>query len=404
MVLEASVVCVDNSEWSRNADYAPTRLETQSEACNLVCGVKTSQHPESSVGLVSMAGERVDVLLSPTSDLGKLISSLPKIEIDGHTDFVRGIQTAQMALKHRQNKNQRQRIIAFVCSPLNASIKQLETLGRGLKKNNVSLDVISLGEVDENHEKLAKLMEVMGNAETCTFLEHQPGERLLADVLLSSPICMGEAAVGGSGAPAAANPAFEFGVDPSTDPELAMALRISMEEERARQAKMNEGEGGSEEKKDEGSAPAAPASAAPAADAIGMEDLDEDVRMALMMSLQGSEAPKEAEPVPQSNIQIDDLEGLDDEVRQALMLSLQDTSTADPSAKKAKTNSGAAAPSTQPSETEALFQNQQFVEGLLGTLPGVDMNDPRIKEALEGCKDKDKEDDKEDKDKKEDPK
>lgn len=36
------------------------------------------------------------------------------------------------------------------------------------------------------------------------------------------------AAVGGGGS-------FEFGVDPNLDPELALALRVSMEEERARQ-------------------------------------------------------------------------------------------------------------------------------------------------------------------------
>ena len=37
------------------------------------------------------------------------------------------------------------------------------------------------------------------------------------------------AAVGGGGG------AFDFGVDPNLDPELALALRVSMEEERARQ-------------------------------------------------------------------------------------------------------------------------------------------------------------------------
>lgn len=37
------------------------------------------------------------------------------------------------------------------------------------------------------------------------------------------------AAVGGGGG------AYDFGVDPNLDPELALALRVSMEEERARQ-------------------------------------------------------------------------------------------------------------------------------------------------------------------------
>lgn len=63
----------------------------------------------------------------------------------------------------------------------------------------------------------------------------QPGAHLLSDVLISSPILAGDrsssipAEFGGSGAasaPAAGGSGgggeFEFGVDPSLDPELAM--------------------------------------------------------------------------------------------------------------------------------------------------------------------------------------
>lgn len=52
---------------------------------------------------------------------------------------VRGIQIAQLVLKHRQNKNQKQRIVCFVGSPVSATKKQMETLGKNLKKNNVAI-------------------------------------------------------------------------------------------------------------------------------------------------------------------------------------------------------------------------------------------------------------------------
>ena len=39
------------------------------------------------------------------------------MKIDGKSDFMTGIQIAQMALKHRSNKSQRQRIVVFVASP-----------------------------------------------------------------------------------------------------------------------------------------------------------------------------------------------------------------------------------------------------------------------------------------------
>jgi len=36
MTLESTVICVDNSEYCRNGDYAPTRLLAQRDAINMV--------------------------------------------------------------------------------------------------------------------------------------------------------------------------------------------------------------------------------------------------------------------------------------------------------------------------------------------------------------------------------
>merc|ERR1719159_2270777 len=107
------------------------------------------QNPENSVGLLTTDGDRIEVLLTPSTDIGRMTAEMNKIKIGGTSDLLRGIQTAQLALKHRQNKNQKQRIIAFVGSPVVATEKELETLGKNLKKNNVSLDLVSFGEVDE---------------------------------------------------------------------------------------------------------------------------------------------------------------------------------------------------------------------------------------------------------------
>lgn len=58
-----------------------------------------------------------------------------------------------MALKHRQNKNQQQRIIIFVGSPVKSNTDELVRLAKKLKKNNVAVDIINFGEA-ENTEKL----------------------------------------------------------------------------------------------------------------------------------------------------------------------------------------------------------------------------------------------------------
>lgn len=57
-------------------------------------------------------------------------------------------------MKHRQNKNQRQRIIVFVGSPVEEDEKTLVKLAKKLKKNNIAVDVVNFGEEAENTTKL----------------------------------------------------------------------------------------------------------------------------------------------------------------------------------------------------------------------------------------------------------
>jgi 26S proteasome regulatory subunit N10 len=49
---------VDNSDWSRNGDYLPTRWEAQQDAVALIANAKFQAHAESSVGLMTMAGKQ----------------------------------------------------------------------------------------------------------------------------------------------------------------------------------------------------------------------------------------------------------------------------------------------------------------------------------------------------------
>ncbi|KAL4357210.1 hypothetical protein AHAS_Ahas09G0163900 [Arachis hypogaea] len=127
-------------------------------------------------------------------------------------------------------------------NPVKHEKKVLEMIGRKLKKNNVALDIVNFGEEDEGKtEKLEALLAAVNNNDTSHIVHVPTGTNALSDVLISTPIFTGNGE-GGSGFAAAAAAAaaggvsgFEFGVDPNLDPELALALRVSMEEERARQ-------------------------------------------------------------------------------------------------------------------------------------------------------------------------
>lgn len=160
----------------------------------------------------------------------------------------------QLALKHRQNKSQRQRIIVFTCSPIDEDEKNLVKLARKMKKNNVSIDFIAFGDLDpENTKKLEAFNENIKGGDGSHLEVIQPGPSLLSDHIISTPILAGEGVAprGGDNAGDAGGDAggggFDFGFDPSADPELALALRMSMEEEKARQEKEGKAGDGAKE-------------------------------------------------------------------------------------------------------------------------------------------------------------
>ncbi|XP_055750809.1 26S proteasome non-ATPase regulatory subunit 4-like isoform X6 [Salvelinus fontinalis] len=229
MGLESTMVCVDNSEYMRNGDFLPTRLQAQQDAVNIVCHSKTRANPENNVGLISMANN-CEVLTTLTPDTGRILSKLHAIQPKGKICFCTGIRVAHLALKHRQGKNHKMKIIAFVGSPVEDSDKDLVTMAKRLKKEKVNVDIINFGEEEFNTEKLTAFINTLNGKEgTGSHLVTVPPGPSLADALLSSPILAGE---GGSMMGLGASD-FEFGVD--ADPELALALRVSMEEQRQRQ-------------------------------------------------------------------------------------------------------------------------------------------------------------------------
>ncbi|RMZ90662.1 hypothetical protein DV736_g2113, partial [Chaetothyriales sp. CBS 134916] len=274
MVLEATMIVLDNSEASRNGDYLPDRFKAQSEALSLIFNAKTSANPESAVGLMSMAGTGPTVLNTPTTNFGALLQGIHTTKIKGYIHLGTAISVAMLALKHRANKAQRQRIVVLICSELdqkfgdkNDTEKELVKLAKKCKKNNVSVDFVAFGDAtgSETRSVLEKFVEAVGGSSSGSSAEAAaataassssgegsylavipPGPGLLSDSLFATPIVSMGGDMGGQGgvmdgvdtggAPGQGG-AFEFDVDPSADPELAMALRMSMEEEENRLAR-----------------------------------------------------------------------------------------------------------------------------------------------------------------------
>ncbi|RHY31708.1 hypothetical protein DYB32_003232 [Aphanomyces invadans] len=298
MGLESTMIVVDTSEWMRNGDYVPSRVEAQGDAVNLLVTFKTNANPESTVGILAMSStvnvhsKTVSLLASPTDNVGKLLNVVHEItptSIGGSIQFAEAIQVAQLALKHRRNKKGSARIVVFLGSPIDEDDKSLIKVGKLLKKNNIGVDVVSMGDVDINAAKLQVFVDAANSNQNSHLITVPPGV-LPSDVLVSSPVFHGDDGgsghIGGGGA-AGGNDFAEYGgVDPSMDPDLALT-------------------------------PATTPAAAPTT------------------------------PVP------------------------------------ATTAAAAASPAPPAPASASPFMDPAFVSQLLGGLPGVDPNDPKIKEAME---------------------
>ncbi|KAF0553332.1 vWA-like protein [Gigaspora margarita] len=349
MVLEATMIVLDNSEWMRNGDYTPTRLEAQKDAVNLIFSSKTQQNPENTVGMLTMAGKSPEVLVTLTSDHGKILTALHKTQIGGKINFTTGIQIAQLALKHRQNKNQRQRIIVFVGSPIEDDKNTLIKLAKRTKKNNIAVDVINFGEEAENTTKLDAFVNTVKSGDNSHLVTVPPGPHILSDILISSPIIAGEDGGVPPGFTVGSGGSYEFGVDPNLDPELAMALRISLEEEKQRQ----------EEEKVRQEAEAAKTTTA----AVANQEA-EPTTMAVDQPITGGDSADRNEnslsqPLTSENdgdVQMEELTE-EEQMARAIEMSMQ---------------SG-----------DGIVVSDEVMSSVLQSLPGVDTHDPRIQNVLQ---------------------
>lgn len=339
----------------RNSDFLPTRLQAQQDAVSIVCHSKTRSNPENNVGLLTMSSSP-QVLATLTSDVGRILSKLHQVQPLGDLDLLTGIRIAHLALKHRQGKNHKMRIIVFVGSPIEFDEKELVKLAKRLKKEKVNVDIVNFGEEQANTDKLTTFITTLNGREgTGSHLVTVPPGPHLSDALISSPVIQGEDGSGGAGL---TGQGFEFGIDPNEDPELALALRVSMEEQRQRQeesARRAAAEGGAEV----GGAGSSSGTPAVTAEATGTTE-EALLEKALAMSLQAeTEGANSNQTTPTKSAAEPDFGSMTEEeqIAYAMQMSL---------------HPGAEPGSPVPMDTDDMAGRDESIEDVLQNLPGVD--------------------------------
>ena len=380
------VCSIDNSEAMRNGDYLPTRFDGQADAVNLLANAKTSQNPESTVGLISMAGKRVEVLQTLVQDPTDVLTAMHSVRMGGEADLSAGLETAQLALKHRANKNGGQRIVVFLGSQFSEDAKALVRVGKKLKKSGIDVDIVTMGDELENDERIKALMEAVDKGGASHLVHVPAGVGMIADVLLSSTIFYPDSGAGGeegaTGGGASGSGGGEgrpmMGVDPNVDPELYEAIQMSLREQQQREADAaavtDAGAANGAPATPANSLPPAATPGAPPPNAAGRsavaapadDDMDEEMRAAIALSLQMEQAEDETVPAsvaPSSSAATVVAE--DPDVAAALAMSRALTQQSD-----------------QEAEVMTALQDADYVKSLFGDLP-VDLDDASIQEALQ---------------------
>jgi len=174
-----------------------------------------------------------------------------------------------------------------------------------------------------------------------------PAGASLQEVLVESAVLRSE---DGAAPPVTfgAQGGFDFGIDPNEDPELAMALRVSLEEQRQRQEQQaRQGDPPAPQAPPAQQPPSADAPPAPAGNFAAMSE-EEQMELALRMSLMpAQDALAEAAPAPAPPVA-------------SLPAASSSVATAD-----------------------VMMNDPQALEELLNTLPGVDTTSDAFRRAKE---------------------
>lgn len=199
-----------------------------------------------------------------------------------------------------------------------------------LRRNNVALDLICFGDIG-NVEKLQELQRTVNASDNSHLVTIPSGAGILSDALVNTPIFQSDDA-GPMGVAGGQGNFEEYGgYDPNTDPEMALAMQLSLQEAQANRG--NQEQPGVAE-------PAAPV--APISEADAHMEIDED----------------------------------DEELQAAIRMSLMEEDPEQPQAQSPQQEE------EKKNESSALFQDESYVASLLSTIPGVNLDDPAIQEAL----------------------
>lgn len=212
MAKQAFILAVDNSLYMQNQDYLPGRLWLEKEACQIIISNVLS-NPESAIGIAPLCQPRENYFLTPTSKSGYITNFLGKLRLSSNFEIKKVLARCKICLLQREEPEK----------------KLLIFFGSDIKENELDKAIFDLiTNITECIQVGIKVALVLFGEQRHTIKE------ILADDL------NGEIAIIDSDESFLSESLQVLGLnlfDYENDPDLALALKLSIEEEEQRRMK-----------------------------------------------------------------------------------------------------------------------------------------------------------------------
>lgn len=209
------MILFDNTVSMQNQDYLPSRFILQKEAVTSIIG-SLLQSSENSVGVAPLAQPEHNYILTPTCNKSHLDAFVAKIRLDENLLLESVFQRSRIALMSRQESDKRMLVFFGTDLGLHDSDGILRELVRCVRKavcSPIRVAVVLFGE----HAALVKdaISREVGGPEACEAVAAGPDDDFFSSVTKVLGLDLNEL---------------------EDDPELALALSMSLAESKQRPA------------------------------------------------------------------------------------------------------------------------------------------------------------------------
>jgi 26S proteasome regulatory subunit N10 len=211
------VVLIDNTSFSIDGDFFPTRLEAQKLAVERYAQYLFSVNAHSQIALASLSSSQYGVRVSFTRLGPRLVTALASVTPScGIAQLARAIQWALIAFHHAQTAARH--ILTFIGGEHDvADSKTADTLALMIAEARVYVDIVAIGPDVKHIPLLRRLSEGSGGY----YIEVLKSDTVLSDNVLASSIGPGP------------NSRIQVAEYAKSDPDFAQALSMSIEPPKA---------------------------------------------------------------------------------------------------------------------------------------------------------------------------